>query len=269
MADHVARMSVQLADEASSNANQVAQSLDLVTTSADKATAATVDVSAATKDFKISAIRLATPPQRWAMSRPRWRIIPARSLITLSIRHTRQYHQILPRRLGRSARGVHCRQCDLRRNHRKRSATHRNPRQRHPIREKAEPAFADNLDVQSTATDSATTSSDKLNNSTGNLAEREDRALYRDQWRQSGGHGDDREYGKIDRDLDRCGRFDRRLGRRLFRPAVPDRIGHHQATTARVCIGVVAYEIVTRSSDLATQEHALALAIAGTGQSAS
>ena len=83
MADHVARMSVQLADEASSNANQVAQSLDLVTTSADKATAATVDVSAATKDFKISAIRLATPPQRWAMSRPRWRIIPARSLITL------------------------------------------------------------------------------------------------------------------------------------------------------------------------------------------
>lgn len=177
MADHVARTSVQLADEASSNANQVAQSLDLVTTSADKATAATVDVSAATKDFKISAIRLATPPQRWAMSRPRWRIIPARSLITLSIRHTRQYHQILPRRLGRSARGVHCRQCDLRRNHRKRSATHRNPRQRHPIREKAEPAFADNLDVQSTATDSATTSSDKLNDSTGNLAEREI-ALY-------------------------------------------------------------------------------------------
>ena len=55
----------------------------------------------------------------------------------------------------------------------------------------------------------------------------------------------------------------------LFSPAVPDRIGHHQATTARVCIGVVAYEIVTRSSDLATQEHALALAIAGTGQSAS
>ena len=223
MADHVARMSVQLADEASSNANQVAQSLDLVTTSADKATAATVDVSAATKDFKISAIRLATPPQRWAMSRPRWRIIPARSLITLSIRHTRQYHQILPRRLGRSARGVHCRQCDLRRNHRKRSATHRNPRQRHPIREKAEPAFADNLDVQSTATDSATTSSDKLNDSTGNLAEREI-ALYT---AISGGKA--AVTAMIENMVISTATstdaavFDRRLGRRLFRPAVPDR----------------------------------------------
>jgi hypothetical protein len=175
MADHVARMAVQLADEASSNANQVAQSLDLVGTSADKATAATVDVSAATKDFgnTVGDTAPALGNVSTALQNYSSKITDYINLSGTLDSITKSFQDGLAAVREEFTAGnatldeTTAKEAQL-------TATRDNATQ---SAKKQSQAFADNRDVQSTATDSATTSSDKLNDSTGNLAEREI-ALY-------------------------------------------------------------------------------------------